>query len=371
MSCGRGSNRPTRRLIIPTTNCFTRGLVGFIFFSRTPIGSTEKNVCKRRRCLYEKFKPCATSSAPLTQSRCVGIVPVLFFSKVCRMIYDFLNSSFVVRLTRGLSKRVSFPLFYEATLWDKPAFVLSFDVDFRRDVAALPQVCSMLSQFRVPASFACIGTWVSEFPEEHVLLIEKGHEIFNHSMRHPDNGELDRRRWNDLSLDEQRLEIKEAHETIADVCGVEPKGFRMPHFGPQHRWHVYDLLEGLGYAYSSSTTCGGDYGFCRPLKVKEMELLEFPTATIPGMGYASFDSFNYFNKKRPFAEQGCCMPMDFQALLERVVREKLLGTLYFDPYDFVARPEYREILKTLSSFHKNIALCRYRDVLKMRAADLV
>ncbi|PIE55283.1 MAG: polysaccharide deacetylase [Dethiosulfovibrio peptidovorans] len=283
------------------------------------------------------------------------------------MLYDFLNSSATVRLTKGLSKRFSFPLFYESCPWREPAFVLSFDVDFRRDVAALPQVCSMLSQFGVPASFACIGTWVGEYPNEHKMLVGEGHEIFNHSMRHPDNDELDRRRWNDLPLDEQRREIREAHEAIADVCEVEPKGFRMPHFGPQHRWHLYDMLKGLGYAYSSSTTCGGDYGFCRPLKVKGVELLEFPTATIPGMGYASFDSFNYFNKKRPFSEQGRCMPRDFEVLLEKVVREKLLGTLYFDPYDFVARPEYREILKALRSFQGDVTLCRYKDALNMSA----
>ncbi len=279
------------------------------------------------------------------------------------MLYNLLNSSLAVRMTRGWSKRLSFPLFYYVVPWKRPAFVLSFDVDFRRDVEALPEVCSMLEKAGIPASFACVGSWVVEFPREHRLLVEKGHEIVNHSMHHPDNQELDTRRWNDLPHHEQRQEIAQAHRVIQEICGVTPQGFRMPHFGPQHRYHLYHILRELGYLYSSSTTCGGDYRFCRPLKLRKEKLIEFPTATVPSMGYASFDSFNYFNKARPFSEQGRDMAEDFRNLLEKVKEEGLLGTLYFDPYDFVLRQEYQAIAEELGKSEKEIFLCRYKDCL--------
>ena len=277
------------------------------------------------------------------------------------MLYNLLNASTAVRLTRGWSKRVSFPLFYELLPWGKPAFVLSFDVDFRRDVEALPEICAILEERGIPASFACVGAWVREYPEEHRLLLQKGHEIFNHSMHHPDSEELDPRHWNSLSREEQRQEILGAHRAIEEICGVAPRGFRMPHFGPQHRWHLYDILQELGYAYSSSTTCGGGYGFCKPLRVRKTGVLEFPTATAPGLGYASFDSFNYFNKRNPFVAHGRNMVGDFRKLLETIQKQKLLGTLYFDPYDFVARQEYREVADLLEDCRGEIDLLRYQD----------
>jgi len=63
----------------------------------------------------------------------------------------------------------------------------------------------MLEQYRLPASFACIGKWIEEFPEVHRGLVDKGHEIINHTYSHPDNEQLDpNRKFNELDQKEKR-----------------------------------------------------------------------------------------------------------------------------------------------------------------------
>jgi hypothetical protein len=52
---------------------------------------------------------------------------------------------------------------------------------------------------------------------------------------------------------------------------------------------------------------------------------------------------------------------DFRKLLETIQTQRLLGTLYFDPYDFVARQEYREVADLLGDCQGEIDLLRYED----------
>ncbi|MGY9015990.1 MAG: polysaccharide deacetylase family protein, partial [Rhodospirillales bacterium] len=63
--------------------------------------------------------------------------------------------------------------------------MLSFDCDFPRDVAVLPQLVEMLDRYDVKASFACIGQWIRAYPTEHRCLVEAGHELLNHTQTHP------------------------------------------------------------------------------------------------------------------------------------------------------------------------------------------
>ena len=74
-------------------------------------------------------------------------------------------------------------------------------------------------------------------------ILEKEHEIANHSMTHPPN-------FNSLSREELRTEIEESTLAIEEAAGRAPAGFRAPTFNISGA--ILDLLEERGYAYDSS-----------------------------------------------------------------------------------------------------------------------
>jgi len=96
-----------------------------------------------------------------------------------------------------------------------------------------------------------------------------GHEIINHTYSHPNNEELNpSQKMNRLSYDEQKEEIVRCHEVCMDILKYEPVGFRTPHFGKLHSEAIYDILQELGYCYSSSTAAICVIGFGAPFMVK-------------------------------------------------------------------------------------------------------
>ena len=145
--------------------------------------------------------------------------------------------------------------------------ILSFDCDLEEDVRVYPILVGKMREVGIQGCFACIGTYVRMFPDEHRLLVEHGHEIMNHTMTHPHHRVLNpHRRFNQLADDELRREIEEAHEVIESVLGVQCKGFRSPHFGGLHTRRVYPILRQLGYEYSSSTIATRTPTLGRPFK---------------------------------------------------------------------------------------------------------
>ena len=128
-------------------------------------------------------------------------------------------------------------------------FTLSFDCDYEKDVKALPQILDMLEQYRIPASFACIGKWIEKFPEIHRSPLDRGHEITNHTYSHPDNEQLDPdRRFNELSRREKREQIEKCHKVCKELLNYEPAGFRTLHFGRLFSEKDYQILKELNYS---------------------------------------------------------------------------------------------------------------------------
>ena len=99
------------------------------------------------------------------------------------------------------------------------------------------------------ASFACVGQWIRRFPDEHRLIVDAGCEMLNHTETHPNLfhpeydyacGEgLSKERFNEISFERRQEEIFRGHETFIEVLGIEPAGFRAPHFGALHKEDVY------------------------------------------------------------------------------------------------------------------------------------
>ncbi|MCX7935870.1 MAG: polysaccharide deacetylase family protein, partial [Planctomycetota bacterium] len=94
---------------------------------------------------------------------------------------------------------------------------LSFDVENEEDVRALPALCAILREQRWRASFAVIGEYVQRYAPEHRHLAAAGHEIINHTQRHPWHQILSPdRRFDRLALPEMREEIALCHKAIKE-----------------------------------------------------------------------------------------------------------------------------------------------------------
>lgn len=82
------------------------------------------------------------------------------------------------------------------------------------------RVLDLLDEFGVKATFFHVGGFVDAHPEITKEVVERGHEIANHSYGHRDLAALP---------DEEVVrEIQDAQDSIAQATGVTPTRYRMP-----------------------------------------------------------------------------------------------------------------------------------------------
>ena len=228
------------------------------------------------------------------------------------------------------------------TQWNGHAscLLLSFDCDFPEDVFALPEIVRELEGRQLRASFACVGRWVTDYPDEHRCVIEAGHELLNHTNSHPElvnspahfvscRNDLQKRQWKELSSDEKRDEIVECQETVGEKLGVQMKGFRAPHFGKVDADDLYPTLCELGMTYATSVLAcrGPNLG----LPFRTQGILEIPITTCPRHPFVSFDSWHAFYTKGGWHTSD--FGRVFEGRLEVSAQSHALTNIYLDPKD--------------------------------------
>jgi peptidoglycan-N-acetylglucosamine deacetylase len=257
-----------------------------------------------------------------------------------------------------------------------PYCTISFDCDFPRDIAVLPELVALLRQYEVPASFACIGRWVREFPAEHQSIVDAGFELLNHTENHPNlyhpqydyaraEG-LSREVFNRIGPERRREEILRGHETMLEVLGVEAVGFRTPHFGALHVDDVYAPLVELNYRFSSSVMAAergpGPY---RPLK----GLWEIPVSPCPLHPCGVFDSWHSLSKTNASHRAPGELANLFSILIDTAVETGGLANVYFDPRDVLESGELLCMLQVLrDSAITAVDYGQYLDALSVSSA---
>ncbi|MCP4599681.1 MAG: polysaccharide deacetylase family protein [Proteobacteria bacterium] len=111
---------------------------------------------------------------------------------------------------------------------------------------ALLRVAQFLEEFQIPGTFFVVGNDLLKEDEAGSVLrdlLGRGHEMGNHSMHHRYDLTL-------LNLGDQTKEIDRAADTIEQVVGVRPRGFRAP--GYNIHAGLTDLLKRRNYRYDSS-----------------------------------------------------------------------------------------------------------------------
>ncbi|MCC7264379.1 MAG: polysaccharide deacetylase family protein [Candidatus Latescibacteria bacterium] len=270
----------------------------------------------------------------------------------------------------------SFEAIMEAQQGFGPYCTLSFDCDFPRDVQALPQVAELLGQYAFPASFACIGQWVRQYPDEHRCLVEAGCELLNHTQTHPNlyhpdyayarGAELSRKRFDLLVRREKRAEIEQAHATFVEVLGVHPVGFRTPHFGSLHTPEVYPVLRDLDYRFSSSVMAGASPTGGTPYQAAG-GIWEFPLSPCPAHPFGVLDSWHSLSKRDPAHSRPGELTALFVRLCEQVQGRGGYVNIYLDPRDALDSGELRRMLDYLR--RSSIVVLGYAELLERLLAD--
>jgi hypothetical protein len=226
---------------------------------------------------------------------------------------------------------------------EKIPFYISFDLDYSKDIQSLPLLLSKLNQYKIKASFACIGQFIEKYPEEHRALLTEGHEIVNHTYSHPDNDEINPNRFYiDLTLEEQFYEIKKMQEVCEKFLQYKPIGFRLPHFGTiiiVDMTALYHQLKTLGMVYDTSLLKFNIPKGAPDIYETEVPgITEFSISTCPYHPYAACDSWHIFRSNRIIyraVHRVKTFEATFQKIVEDCFRRQEMINVYLDPMDLV------------------------------------
>ena len=96
---------------------------------------------------------------------------------------------------------------------------ISFDAAWGAE--DFPKIMEILDKHNVKTTFFMTGEWVEKYPECVKMLVEKGHDLGNHSATHPD--------MTALSKEKQREQIMAVHNAVKELTGYEMELFRPPY----------------------------------------------------------------------------------------------------------------------------------------------
>ncbi|MCE5222318.1 MAG: polysaccharide deacetylase family protein [Clostridium sp.] len=116
---------------------------------------------------------------------------------------------------------------------------LTFDVNWT-EKDNLEVILNILEKYNVKGTFFIMGGWVN-YSEDNVnklkLIKERGHEIGNHSYKHPS--------FTKIGANKMKEEIEKTNEIIEKYTGEKPKLFRFP--SGDYNKDAFLKVRNLGY----------------------------------------------------------------------------------------------------------------------------
>lgn len=143
----------------------------------------------------------------------VGVQSVALF--VCILLAVHLgDTAIAVNSTYGDKE---LPIYSVKT--DEKMIAISFDAAWGAE--DFNKIMEILDKHNVKTTFFMTGDWVENYPECVKTLVEKGHDLGNHSATHPD--------MTTLSKEAQREQILRVHNAVKELTGYEMELFRPPY----------------------------------------------------------------------------------------------------------------------------------------------
>jgi len=114
---------------------------------------------------------------------------------------------------------------------------LTFDAGYENDFTA--GILDTLKKHEVPAAFFLVGTYIRDNPELVKRMVEEGHIVANHTMKHPDMTKLTEK----AAFEKELSQVEEHYRTIT---GQEMPKFYRPPSGTYNEANL-KLAQELGY----------------------------------------------------------------------------------------------------------------------------
>ena len=102
---------------------------------------------------------------------------------------------------------------------DNPQIAISFDAAWGAE--DFDTIIEILDKHHVKTTFFMTGEWVEKYPDCVKTLVEKGHDLGNHSTSHPD--------MTKLTKEKQKEEFMTVHNAVKELTGYEMELFRPPY----------------------------------------------------------------------------------------------------------------------------------------------
>jgi hypothetical protein len=211
---------------------------------------------------------------------------------------------FVIRSVGKATPRLLWKVFdmkCMAAGFTDPKFVLTFDCDTRLDYEVLPFVHERLAELGIMPVYAVPGQLVEEGIETYKKIAESGAEFINHGyLQHTIVNErrsqyISTLFYDQIPVHEVINDIKMGHTALIECLGIEPQGFRTPHFGTFQLQSNLDFLHNelreLGYTFSSSTS--PKLSFLKGPFFSNKSIFEIPVTGCPTWPLGILDSFNF------------------------------------------------------------------------------
>lgn len=217
--------------------------------------------------------------------------------------------------------------------WDGRKYIcLSFDCDYREDIAACKPIIEFLKSEEVPASFAIVGNLAAAFPDTIEELIKNDFEILNHTMSHPP-------KFRRMASNVIRSEVEGFQEFIMKTYNYTPKGFRAPHGLRKARTDLFKILKERGM-YDSSLL---GYG------IADIDgTCEIPLTPCPEHPLIAFDTYHHF--RFPVFISSIKKVL---SLWELLLQKNTFINIFLDPVDLTTKTRLQlleEIIKKARSF---------------------
>ncbi len=83
------------------------------------------------------------------------------------------------------------------------------------------KLIDIFEKYNIKVTFFVVGDWVDKYPESVKALSDAGHEVMNHSNKHP--------YMTKLSKQQMIAEVTACNEKLESITGVKPTLFRPPY----------------------------------------------------------------------------------------------------------------------------------------------
>ena len=130
------------------------------------------------------------------------------------LVYNYAGYNRLLNVFRNNSREL--PVYCVDTAEKKIA--ISFDAAWGADYTK--DLLDILKKYEVKTTFFLVGFWIDKYPEMVKLIDEEGHEIGNHSSKHP--------HMSQLSKDQITNELKKTSDKIEALTNKKVTLFRPP-----------------------------------------------------------------------------------------------------------------------------------------------